>query len=165
MCVCAIVCAAIAFVSLLDAVGFAICVMWIGSAAGYNIASSFHRQQLNNGIVPRHNTAMRVASLPWHIIRGLLYTLPRIFVILIAGVIGSVVYPLCCGNNPELLAVNFGDLHILLPTYEPSVFSQTSFGYAIGFVVAWVVLAFIKSTTTFYLGLGALLGAGKSAKL
>ncbi len=165
LCVCAIVCAAIAFVSLLDAVGFAICVMWIGSAAGYNIASSFHRQQLNNGIVPRHNTAMRVASLPWHIIRGLLYTLPRIFVILIAGVIGSVVYPLCCGNNPELLAVNFGDLHILLPTYEPSVFSQTSFGYAIGFVVAWIVLAFIKSTTTFYLGLGALLGAGKSAKL
>lgn len=165
LCVCAIVCAAIACVSLLDAVGFSICVMWIGSAAGYNIASSFHRQQLNNGIVPRHNTAMRVASLPWHIIRGLLYTLPRVFVILIAGVIGSVVYPLCCGNNPELLAVNFGDLHILLPTYEPSVFSQTSFGYAIGFVVAWIVLAFIKSTTTFYLGLGALLGAGKSAKL
>lgn len=164
LCVCAIVCAAIAFVSLLDAVGFAICVMWIGSAAGYNIASSFHRQQLNNGIVPRHNTAMRVASLPWHIIRGLLYTLTRVFVILIAGVIGSVVYPLCCGNNPELLSVNFGDLHILLPTYEPSVFSQTSFGYAIGFVVAWIVLAFIKSTTTFYLGLGALLCAGKSAK-
>lgn len=164
LCVCAIVCAAIACVSLLDAVGFSICVMWIGSAAGYNIASSFHRQQLNNGIVPRHNTAMRVASLPWHIIRGLLYTFPRVFVILIAGVIGSVVYPLCCGNNPELLAVNFGDLHILLPTYEPSVFSQTSFGYAIGFVVAWIVLAFIKSTTTFYLGLGALLGAGKSAK-
>lgn len=163
-CVCAIVCAAIACVSLLDAVGFSICVMWIGSAAGYNIASSFHRQQLNNGIVPRHNTAMRVASLPWHIIRGLLYTFPRVFVILIAGVIGSVVYPLCCGNNPELLAVNFGDLHILLPTYEPSVFSQTSFGYAIGFVVAWIVLAFIKSTTTFYLGLGALLCAGKSAK-
>lgn len=164
LCVCAIVCAAIACVSLLDAVGFSICVMWIGSAAGYNIASSFHRQQLNNGIVPRHNTAMRVASLPWHIIRGLLYTFPRVFVILIAGVIGSVVYPLCCGNNPELLAVNFGDLHILLPTYEPSVFSHTSFGYAIGFVVAWIVLAFIKSTTTFYLGLGALLGAGKSAK-
>lgn len=163
-CVCAIVCAAIACVSLLDAVGFSICVMWIGSAAGYNIASSFHRQQLNNGIVPRHNTAMRVASLPWHIIRGLLYTFPRVFVILIAGVIGSVVYPLYCGNNPELLAVNFGDLHILLPTYEPSVFSQTSFGYAIGFVVAWIVLAFIKSTTTFYLGLGALLCAGKSAK-
>ncbi|MFU0663609.1 serine/threonine-protein kinase [Gardnerella vaginalis] len=163
-CVCAIVCAAIACVSLLDAVGFSICVMWIGSAAGYNIASSFHRQQLNNGIVPRHDTAMRVASLPWHIIRGLLYTFPRVFVILIAGVIGSVVYPLCCGNNPELLAVNFGDLHILLPTYEPSVFSQTSFGYAIGFVVAWIVLAFIKSTTTFYLGLGALLCAGKSAK-
>lgn len=164
LCVCAIVCAAIACVSLLDAVGFSICVMWIGSAAGYNIASSFHRQQLNNGIVPRHDTAMRVASLPWHIIRGLLYTFSRVFVILIAGVIGSVVYPLCCGNNPELLAVNFGDLHILLPTYEPSVFSQTSFGYAIGFVVAWIVLAFIKSTTTFYLGLGALLGAGKSAK-
>lgn len=164
LCVCAIVCAAIACVSLLDAVGFSICVMWIGSAAGYNIASSFHRQQLNNGIVPRHNTAMRVASLPWHIIRGLLYIFPRVFVILIAGVIGSVVYPLCCGNNPELLAVNFGDLHILLPTYEPSVFSQTSFGYAIGFVVAWIVLAFIKSTTTFYLGLGALLCAGKSAK-
>lgn len=163
-CVCAIVCAAIACVSLLDAVGFSICVMWIGSAAGYNIASSFHRQQLNNGIVPRHNTAMRVASLPWHIIRGLLYTFPRVFVILIAGVIGSVVYPLCCGNNPELLAVNFGDLHILLPTYEPSVFSQTSFGCSIGFVVAWIVLAFIKSTTTFYLGLGALLCAGKSAK-
>lgn len=160
--ICIILHLAIACLSILDSIGFAMVFMWISATSGYSISSSLRRWQLNDGIIPRHDSVVRIATLPWHIIRGFVYMLPRVIAIVISGGIGAVIYPFFCGNNPELLSIDVGSLHILLPTYSPNIFSSAAVGYALGFIVAWVVFAVVKWTTKFRLGLGALFYSGKS---
>ncbi|MFU0480326.1 serine/threonine-protein kinase [Gardnerella vaginalis] len=160
--ICVIFHLAIACLSILDSIGFAMVFMWISATSGYSISSSLRRMQLNDGIIPRHDSVVRVATLPWHIIRGFVYMLPRVIAIVISGGIGAVIYPFFCGDNPELLSIDVGSLRILLPAYSPNIFSNTAFGYALGFMVAWVVFAVVKWTTKFRLGLGALFYSGKS---
>lgn len=154
--ICLLVCAAIACLNVLDAAGLCILITCVSSAAGYNISARLRRKQLNNGVLPRHDAVIRIASLPWHIIRGILYTIPRIVVVVIVSCVGSVAYPYMLSGTPELLSIKLGFLNIFLPTYAPTIFSQTSVGYAIGFLIAWFILAVCKSTTIFCLGLGAL---------
>ncbi len=160
--ICIILHLAIACLSILDSIGFAMVFMWISATSGYSISSSLRRWQLNDGIIPRHDSVVRIATLPWHIIRGFVYMLPRVIAIVISGGIGAVIYPFFCGNNPELLSIDVGSLRILLPAYSPNIFSNTAFGYTLGFIVAWVVFAVVKWTTKFRLGLGALFYSGKS---
>ncbi|MFP1685094.1 serine/threonine-protein kinase [Gardnerella leopoldii] len=160
--ICIILHLAIACLSILDSIGFAMVFMWISATSGYSISSSLRRWQLNDGIIPRHDSVVRIATLPWHIIRGFVYMLPRVIAIVISGGIGAVIYPFFCGNNPELLSIDVGSLRILLPTYSPNIFSSAAVGYALGFIVAWVVFAVVKWTTKFRLGLGALFYSGKS---
>lgn len=160
--ICIILHLAIACLSILDSIGFAMVFMWISATSGYSISSSLRRWQLNDGIIPRHDSVVRIATLPWHIIRGFVYMLPRVIAIVISGGIGAVIYPFLCGDNPELLSIDVGSLRILLPTYSPNIFSNTAFGYTLGFIVAWVVFAAVKWTTKFRLGLGALFYSGKS---
>lgn len=160
--ICIILHLAIACLSILDSIGFAMVFMWISATSGYSISSSLRRWQLNDGIIPRHDSVVRIATLPWHIIRGFVYMLPRVIAIVISGGIGAVIYPFLCGDNPELLSIDVGSLRILLPAYSPNIFSNTAFGYTLGFIVAWVVFAVVKWTTKFRLGLGALFYSGKS---
>ena len=160
--ICIILHLAIACLSILDSIGFAMVFMWISATSGYSISSSLRRWQLNDGIIPRHDSVVRIATLPWHIIRGFVYMLPRVIAIVISGGIGAVIYPFLCGDNPELLSIDVGSLRILLPTYSPNIFSNTAFGYTLGFIVAWVVFAVVKWTIKFRLGLGALFYSGKS---
>lgn len=160
--ICIILHLAIACLSILDSIGFAMVFMWISATSGYSISSSLRRWQLNDGIIPRHDSVVLIATLPWHIIRGFVYMLPRVIAIVVSGGIGAVIYPFFCGNNPELLSIDVGFLRILLPTYSPNIFSSTAVGYALGFIVAWVVFAAVKWTTKFRLGLGALFYSGKS---
>ena len=154
--ICAPICSLIAIVNVLDAVAVSALMMWITATVGYNIAAKLRRQQLHNGTTPRHDVVMRVAGLPWHSVCGLAYTIPRIIGIVAGGVVGSVAYPLLCGSSPELLSVTFGSVQVFVPTYHPEIFSQTSVGYVLGFIVAWIVMAIIKGTTVFCSGLGAL---------
>lgn len=161
---CVAVCAVTACINVLDAAGLIIAIMWISATAGYNIAACLYRQQLNGGIIPQHDAVMRIAALPWHAICGLLYALPRVVVIAIASLMGAAAYPLLLGSSPELQILKLGSLHIPFPTYSPSILSQTAIGYAIGCIAAWVILAITKNTDKFCLGLGALLGAGKSSE-
>ena len=159
---CLLICAFIACLSVLDSAGLCILMMCVSSTLGYNISARLRRLQLNNGSIPRHDAVIRIASLPWHIIRGLLYSLPRMVGVVIVSCAGSVIYPLLCGTTPELLSIKLGFLNILLPTYSPTIFSKTSVGYAIGFLIYWIILALFKGTTLFCLGLGALFGSKKS---
>lgn len=160
--ICIILHLAIACLSILDSIGFAMVFMWISATSGYSISSSLRRWQLNDGIIPRHDSVVRIATLPWHIIRGFVYMLPRVIAIVISGGIGAVIYPFLCGDNPELLSIDVGSLRILLPAYSPNIFSSAAVGYTLGFIVAWVVFAVVKWTTKFRLGLGALFYSGKS---
>lgn len=156
-----IVFSAFAYVRVLDAVGLTLLMMLVSATAGYSASAAFRRQQLNNGVIPRHDAFVRVASLPWHIVRGFLYAISRIVIVIAVGFIGAAVFPLLCGNSPEWLIIQLGSLQIMLPTYAPSIFSQTAAGYAIGFLVAWTILAICKGTYMFCLGLGSLFGAKK----
>ena len=159
---CLLICAFIACLSVLDSAGLCILMMCVSSTLGYNISARLRRLQLNNGSIPRHDAVIRIASLPWHIIRGLLYSLPRMVGAVIVSCAGAVIYPLLCGTTPELLSIKLGFLNVLLPTYSPTIFSKTSVGYAIGFLIYWIILALFKGTTLFCLGLGALFGSKKS---
>ncbi len=159
---CLLLCALIACLSVLDSAGICILMMCVSSTLGYNISARLRRLQLNNGSIPRHDAVISIASLPWHIIRGLLYSLPRMIGVVIVSCAGAVIYPLLCGTTPELLSIKLGFLNILLPTYSPTIFSKTSIGYAIGFLIYWSILALFKGTALFCLGLGALFGSKKS---
>ena len=160
--VCLLLCALIACLSVLDSAGICILMMCVSSTLGYNISARLRRLQLNNGSIPRHDAVISIASLPWHIIRGLLYSLPRMIGVVIVSCAGAIIYPLLCGTTPELLSIKLGFLNILLPTYSPTIFSKTSIGYAIGFLIYWIILALFKGTALFCLGLGALFGSKKS---
>lgn len=152
-----LICAAISCLNFLSAVILNIFIMWASSTAGYNISARLRRKELNNGVAPRGDTFMRVAALPWHIIRGLVYTLPRIVLILICAVIGACVYPLLFGSSAEFMAFNIWSIRMIFPTYLPTILSYTSAGYAIGFVIAWIILAVFKGTDMFRIGLGSFL--------
>lgn len=157
---CIFVISSIAELSVIDSYSANIIFMLITATAGFNTSAQLHRIQSNDGIFSR-NLLIRIGSLPWHFIKAIIYTLPRLLGIILCGMICAAAYPFITGTSPQLLTIPLWNFSVQLPAYSPDVFSPTSAGYAIGILIGWLITSISGNTKIFRLGLGALCGAGK----
>lgn len=97
---------------------FAGILMWLLTAIGLNTGSQLDRESKRGGTRKRGDGALRVATMPWHIVKGLVLAIPRA---VLAGAIAT-------------LGVIIATLALHLPTF-PAPWHFT------GWVVPFVLLA------------------------
>ncbi|MGO5374447.1 protein kinase domain-containing protein [Bifidobacterium thermophilum] len=93
-------------------------LIWLLIAIGLNTGSQLDRESKRGGTRKRGDGALRVATMPWHIVKGLALTIPRA---LLAGIIAT-------------LVVIIATLALHLPTFPAP-------WHANGWVVPFVLLA------------------------
>lgn len=151
----------VAALSVVDAIAINLVFMLLTATIGYNVCANLRRKSANDSIGGK-DLLIRIASIPWHFIRAILYSIPRLLTILITGVIGAYVYPILINASNQLIAFKILNFKLFLPTYAPDVCSPTSIGYIIGIILGWIISFALGRTKIFRVGLGAICGAGKS---
>lgn len=133
-------------------------LIWLLIAIGLNTGSQLDRESKRGGTRKRGDGALRVATMPWHIVKGLALTIPRA---LLAGIIAT-------------LVVIIATLALHLPTFPAPWHAN---GWVVPFVllaghplsvsgcvlagaaaIGWLVGVFAPGATAIRLGSGALRG-------
>lgn len=133
-------------------------LIWLLIAIGLNTGSQLDRESKRGGTRKRGDGALRVATMPWHIVKGLALTIPRA---LLAGIIAT-------------LVVIIAALALHLPTFPAPWHAN---GWVVPFVllaghplsvsgcvlagaaaIGWLVGVFAPGATAIRLGSGALRG-------
>ena len=135
--------------------------MLITATIGYNVCSSVRRKRANESVGGK-DVFIRIASIPWHFIKAIAYSIKKVITLAIAGVIGAYVYPILIHASSQLIKVQVWSISVILPTYAPDICSPTSIGYIIGFIAGWIISFILGKTKIFAVGAGAICGAGKS---
>lgn len=135
-----------------------IIMLSIANTAGYSVASQIKRLHLNEGI-RGHDTLLCILSLPWHALRATLLSVAQLLPISIISIISACTCPLLVGDTPETISIAIGITRVPLPTYTPTALGYTALGYALGCLIAFLVLFFNGNTRITRVGLGAISGA------
>ncbi len=151
----------VAALSVVDAIAINLVFMILTATIGYNVCANLRRKAANDSIGGK-DLLIRIASIPWHFIRAIFYSIPRLLTILITSVIGAYVYPILINASNQLIAFKILNFKLFLPTYAPDACSPTSIGYIIGIILGWIISFALGRTKIFRVGLGAICGAGKS---
>ncbi|AGH42093.1 RIO1 family protein [Bifidobacterium thermophilum RBL67] len=133
-------------------------LIWLLIAIGLNTGSQLDRESKRGGTRKRGDGALRVATMPWHIVKGLALTIPRA---LLAGIIAT-------------LVVIIATLALHLPTFPAPWHAN---GWVVPFVllaghplsvsgcvlagaaaIGWLVSVFAPGAAAIRLGSGALRG-------
>lgn len=133
-------------------------LIWLLIAIGLNTGSQLDRESKRGGTRKRGDGALRVATMPWHIVKGLVLAIPRA---LLAGIIAT-------------LVVIIATLALHLPTFPAPWHAN---GWVVPFVllaghplsvngcvlagaaaIGWLVGVFAPGATAIRLGSGALRG-------
>ena len=151
----------LAAISPIDALAANLIFMLITATIGYNVCSSVRRKRANESVGGKY-VFIRIASIPWHFIKAIAYSIKKVITLAIAGVIGAYVYPILIHASSQLIKVQVWSISVILPTYAPDICSPTSIGYIIGFIAGWIISFILGKTKIFAVGAGAICGAGKS---
>ena len=133
-------------------------LIWLLIAIGLNTGSQLDRESKRGGTRKRGDGALRVATMPWHIVKGLALTIPRA---LLAGIIATLVVIIAtlALNLPTFPAPWHANgwvvPFVLLAGHPLSVSGCVLAGAA---AIGWLVGVFAPGATAIRLGSGALRG-------
>ncbi|MBB2955493.1 serine/threonine protein kinase [Bifidobacterium commune] len=134
-------------------------LLWLLLTLGYGETSQLEREARRDGIRKRGDTALRLASLPWHAIKALLSSIPRIVAMVLIADLSPIVVNLVSGLPTKTVSMTIGSLHIPLLLAADISFSYSSASLAIFMAAAWLITVFGPRKATLRLGAGCL---GKS---
>jgi eukaryotic-like serine/threonine-protein kinase len=134
-------------------------LLWVLLTLGYGETSQLEREAQRGGIRKGSDTALRLASLPWHSIKALLSSIPRIVGMVLIADLSPIVVNLVSGLPTKTVSITIGSLHIPLLLVDDLSFSYSGASLAIFMAAAWLITVFGPRKATLRLGAGCL---GKS---
>ncbi|WEV75357.1 serine/threonine protein kinase [Bifidobacterium sp. ESL0800] len=134
-------------------------LLWFLLTLGYSEEAQLEREGRRGGIRKGGDTALRTVSLPWHILKALLFTVPRALVLVFIAGVGPVVFNLVSGLPTHMVALSAGSLNLPLPLPADLSLSYSSLSLAVFMAAAWLVTAFGPKATSLRIGAGRLRGA------
>lgn len=137
----------------------AIVLLWLLLTLGYGETSQLEREAQRGGIRKRGDAVLRLASLPWHSIKALLSSIPRIVAMVLIADFSPIVVNLISGLPTKTVSITIGSLHIPLLLADDLSFSYSGASLAIFMAAAWLITVFGPRKATLRLGAGCL---GKS---
>ncbi len=141
------------------ALGAALMLGWVLFTIGCNVESQLEREGRRGGERRKTDWAIRAASLPWHMLKGLGYSCARTVIMLIIMALGLAMATLALQLPYELIDADLLGLTIPLPTFIEGPFSRSGLIQAISGVIGWLVMAIAPGAVLMRLGAGSLRGA------
>ena len=121
--------------------------------------SQLEREGRRGGERRKSDWAIRVASLPWHILKGFGYACARMLIMVIIMALGLAISTLALHLPYALLDVDLFGLTVPLPTFTEGPLSQSGLVQAGFGVIGWLVAAIAPGAMVMRLGAGSLRGA------
>lgn len=134
-------------------------LIWFFLTLGYSEEAQLEREGRHNGIRKGGDAALRVVSLPWHLVEALVFTIPRALLIFVIAGVGPVVVNLVSGFPTHMVTLTIGSWHMPLPLPADFSLSYSSLSLAIFMAAAWLVTVFGPKTKVLRIGAGRLRGA------
>ena len=159
---CALLSIPVAICALLSpwmALGVALALSWVLFTIGCNVESQLEREGRRGGERRKSDWAIRVASLPWHMLKGFGYACARMLIMVIIMALGLAISTLALHLPYALLDVDLFGLTVPLPTFTEGPLSQSGLVQAGFGVIGWLVAAIAPGAMVMRLGAGSLRGA------
>ncbi|MDF7663087.1 protein kinase [Bifidobacterium sp. ESL0763] len=135
-----------------------IVLLWLLLAIGHSEMAQLRREEKRGGARRRHDAALRMLGLPWHVLKALLLTVPRALLVAAIAWLAPIVVDLVSGMPTANTFWTLGgwNLDIPVPTAPGASFSGGM--QAVFALAAWLVVVFTARPEAIRIGMGTLWG-------
>ncbi|WEV72471.1 serine/threonine-protein kinase [Bifidobacterium sp. ESL0790] len=140
-----------------------VALVWILLSIGYSELAQLRREQKRGGVRKKRDTALRVIGLPWHVLKALIFTVPRALMIIAIAWMVPIIVDVVSGlpTVDTLWTIGNWNFMIAMPAALGPTWSgvmESAFA-----LFAWILTVFAARPTIIQIGMGTLWGAKRGA--
>lgn len=135
---------------------------WLLATIGFNMEAQLEREGRRGGNRKASDWFARAATLPWHVLKGLGYAVPRALIMAVIAALGLTIATVTLQLPFAMVDTSIFGFTIPLPTWIEGPVSQSGVVQAGCCAIGWLVCALAPGALVLRLGAGALRGRPKS---
>lgn len=136
---------------------------WLLATIGFNMEAQLEREGRRGGNRKASDWLARAATLPWHVLKGLGYAVPRALIMATIAALGLAIATVALQLPFAMVDTAIFGFTIPLPTWIEGPVSQSGVVQAGCCAIGWLVSALTPGALVLRLGAGTLRGRPKSS--
>lgn len=136
---------------------------WLLATIGFNMEAQLEREGRRGGNRKASDWFARAATLPWHVLKGLGYAVPRALIMAVIAALGLTIATVTLQLPFAMVDTSIFGFTIPLPTWIEGPVSQSGVVQAGCCAIGWLVSALTPGALVLRLGAGTLRGRPKSS--
>ena len=136
---------------------------WLLATIGFNMEAQLEREGRRGGSRKASDWFARAATLPWHVLKGLGYAVPRALIMAAIAALGLAIATVALQLPFTMVDTTIFGFTIPLPTWIEGSISQSGVVQAGCCAIGWLVSALTPGALVLRLGAGTLRGRPKSS--
>lgn len=136
---------------------------WLLATIGFNMEAQLEREGRRGGNRKASDWLARAATLPWHVLKGLGYAVPRALIMAAIATLGLAIATVALQLPFTMVDTSIFGFTIPLPTWIEGPVSQSGVVQAGCCAIGWLVCALTPGALALRLGAGTLRGRPKSS--
>ena len=136
---------------------------WLLATLGFNMEAQLEREGRRGGNRKASDWLARAATLPWHVLKGLGYAVPRALIMAAIATLGLAIATVALQLPFAMVDTSIFGFTIPLPTWIEGPVSQSGVVQAGCCAIGWLICALTPGALALRLGAGTLRGRPKSS--
>ena len=136
---------------------------WLLATIGFNMEAQLEREGRRGGNRKASDWLARAATLPWHVLKGLGYAVPRALIMAAIATLGLAIATVALQLPFAMVDTSIFGFTIPLPTWIEGPVSQSGVVQAGCCAIGWLICALTPRALALRLGAGTLRGRPKSS--
>lgn len=136
---------------------------WLLATIGFNMEAQLEREGRRGGNRKASDWFARAATLPWHVLKGLGYAVPRALIMAAIATLGLAIATVALQLPFAMVDTSIFGFTIPLPTWIEGPVSQSGVVQAGCCAIGWLICALTPGALALRLGAGTLRGRPKSS--
>ena len=136
---------------------------WLLATIGFNMEAQLEREGRRGGNRKASDWLARAATLPWHVLKGLGYAVPRALIMAAIATLGLAIATVALQLPFAMVDTSIFGFTIPLPTWIEGPVSQSGIVQAGCCAIGWLICALTPGALALRLGAGTLRGRPKSS--
>lgn len=136
---------------------------WLLATIGFNMEAQLEREGRRGGNRKASDWFARAATLPWHVLKGLGYAVPRALIMAAIATLGLAIATVALQLPFAMMDTSIFGFTIPLPTWIEGPVSQSGVVQAGCCAIGWLICALTPGALALRLGAGTLRGRPKSS--
>lgn len=138
-------------------------LVWFLLIIGYSELAQLRREQRRGGERKKQDTALRAMGLPWHVLKALIFTIPRALMVIAVAWVAPIIIDVVSGLPTVDTLWTIGNWNFMVAM--PAALGPTWSGAmeSVFALAAWILTAFAARPTVLRIGMGALWGSKHGA--